>query len=320
MRSKQAGGRCFNGPARRGSNWDSLERRGITGRQRAHCQSWGRQPSISPLDVRNGGTDGGNLWRTPQQPSKQCLKGREQLAGAHSPALGSVAASLVARQEKVRRESTWERTARFGKIMWGGVNLDGFEAKGECRRPSNGCPGAAPVAQPEEEGGRTGDDRWARGQPEAERKQRWGGAACGSSLGGRWRITWICHRVLGCAAAAAGSLYLWYEVELIRPLLRISPACPQGRAGRRLLALRRLCASSPASNWDPLSSLRPELLDLATQMKEPMAAAWVIPSWVVGLGQWCMGHQMMSFMGWQNAAHVMFFCFLFSFFLTCTIG
>jgi hypothetical protein len=44
------------------------------------------------------------------------------------------------------------------------MNLDGFEAKGEGRGASNGCPGAAPVAQPEEEGGRTGDDSWAHNQ------------------------------------------------------------------------------------------------------------------------------------------------------------
>jgi hypothetical protein len=44
------------------------------------------------------------------------------------------------------------------------VNLDGFEAKGEGRRVSHGCPRAPPVAQLEEEGGSTGDDSWACNQ------------------------------------------------------------------------------------------------------------------------------------------------------------
>jgi hypothetical protein len=35
---------------------------------------------------------------------------------------------------------------------------------------------------------------------------------------------------------------------------------------------------------------------------------------VVGLGQWCMGQQMMDFMGWQKEAHVMLFSFFLFFF------
>jgi hypothetical protein len=38
------------------------------------------------------------------------------------------------------------------------------------------------------------------------------------------------------------------EVKLIHPLLHIAPSCPQGRAGRRLLAFWCFGTSRPASN------------------------------------------------------------------------
>jgi hypothetical protein len=62
---------------------------------------------------------------------------------------------LLDRKWRGRVEGTQVLDQDSGGDCCSQVNLDCFQAKREGRRPGNGCPGAAPVAQPEEEGGTT---------------------------------------------------------------------------------------------------------------------------------------------------------------------
>jgi hypothetical protein len=96
------------------SSWSSLEWKFMAARQHAHYWSRGRRPSISPLDVRNGRTNGGTRWRTPQQPSMPCLKGRG--AARRWPwgcSLCSAAAVLFTGQ-KMERKSGGDKSAGSG--------------------------------------------------------------------------------------------------------------------------------------------------------------------------------------------------------------